>query len=146
MQESSQAARVSVGYDAGFNGAEGELAMPGTLAATRDRFFSLTIVLLVALFASAQDPGWPRQITKASGKLVYYQPQVDDWKNYKAIDARMAFTITPTGGKEHVGVVTVADAVQRQHGHAHRVLSNPQITSLTSLRSILRLRRRWINW
>ena len=133
MQESSQAARVSVGYDAGFNGAEGELAMPGTLAARRDRFFSLTIVLLVALFASAsaQDPGWPRQITKPSGKLVYYQPQVDDWNNYQTINARLAFTITPTGGKTQVGVLAVQMQTSVNMDTHTVLLSNPQINSVT---------------
>ena len=58
-------------------------------------------------YRSAQDPGWPRTITKPGGKLVLYQPQVDDWKNYQQVDGRMAFTVTPTGGQSHVGVVTV---------------------------------------
>ena len=89
---------------------------------------------LIVLFAAttiAQDAGWPRQITKPGGKVVLYQPQVDSWNNYQQVDARMAFTITPTGGKSHVGVVTVRlqSAVNMD---AHTVfLSNPEITSIT---------------
>ena len=54
-------------------------------------------------------------ITKPGGMLVLYQPQVDDWKHFKQVDARLAFTITPTGGKTRRrddGSV----AVQRQLG------------------------------
>ena len=87
-------------------------------------------VLFVAA-AMAQDQGWPRQFTKPGGKVVLYQPQVDDWENYQKVDARMAFTITPTGGKSHVGVV----AVQMQstvNMDDHTVfLSDPQITSIS---------------
>jgi hypothetical protein len=98
-------------------------------AKTVSLFFALTLSLVAA--ATAQDAGaWPRQITKPGGKVVLYQPQVDSWTNYQQVDARMAFTITPTGGKSHVGVVTVTlqSAVNMD---AHTVfLSDPQITSI----------------
>jgi hypothetical protein len=55
----------------------------------------------------AQDPGWPRQITKPQGTIVYYQPQVDNWSDFKNIDWRMAISITPAGGKAVVGVVVL---------------------------------------
>ena len=88
---------------------------------------SVTIVLS----ASAQDPGWPRQITKPSGKLVYYQPQVDDWKSFQTLDARLAFTITPTGGKMHVGVLTLQMQTTVNTDTHNVVLGNPKITSVT---------------
>jgi hypothetical protein len=53
------------------------------------------------------DPGWPRQRANEQGSLVYYQPQVDAWKEFKQLDFRMAFTLTPKGGKEIVGVLTL---------------------------------------
>ena len=56
---------------------------------------------------AASDPGWPRQKTTDQGSLVYYQPQVDDWKDFKQIDFRMAFSLTPKGQKEVVGVLSV---------------------------------------
>src|SRR5271167_489803 len=56
---------------------------------------------------SAQDPGWPRQITKPQGTVVYYQPQVDDWTNFQQLDWRMAISITPAGGKATVGAVSM---------------------------------------
>ena len=65
------------------------------------------LVLTSAMAAFGQDPGWPRQITKPQGTLVYYQPQVDSWNNFQELDWRMAITITPPGGKEIVGAVAL---------------------------------------
>ena len=54
-----------------------------------------------------QDIGWPRQFTKDGATLVIYQPQLDDWKNYKELTARAAFALTPSGGQEALGVVNL---------------------------------------
>ena len=81
--------------------------------------------------APAQDAGWPRQLTRPGGKLILYQPQVDDWKNYQEVDARLAFALTPTGGKTHVGVVTMQmkSAVNMDD---HTVfLSDPVVTNIS---------------
>lgn len=89
------------------------------------------MVLFSAVLSPGQDQGWPRQITKPGGTVVLYQPQVDNWENYQRVDARMAFTVTPTGGKAQVGIVTVQlqSAVNMDD---HTVfLTNPQITSVT---------------
>lgn len=56
--------------------------------------------------AAPQDIGWPRQFTKNGAVLVYYQPQVDEWKDYKDLTARAAFSLTPKGGKEELGVAS----------------------------------------
>ncbi len=55
--------------------------------------------------SASTDPGWPRQRTNEQGSLVYYQPQVDAWTNFKQLDFRMAFSLTPKGGKEIVGIL-----------------------------------------
>ena len=55
--------------------------------------------------SASTDPGWPRQRTNEKGSLVYYQPQVDAWTNFKQLDFRMAFSLTPKGGKEIVGIL-----------------------------------------
>lgn len=71
------------------------------------------VILLVSLVvcagssASAQDPGWPRQVIKPTGTLIVYQPQVDSWKDFQDITWRMAFTLTPTGGKKVTGAATL---------------------------------------
>ena len=54
-----------------------------------------------------QDIGWPRQFTKDGATLVIYQPQLDEWKNYKELNARAAFALTPSGGQEALGVVNL---------------------------------------
>jgi uncharacterized membrane protein YgcG len=69
---------------------------------------SNTLLLLLGALtsvgsAAAQDPGWPRQLTQQGAKLVIYQPQVDDWNKFEQLAGRMAFTMTPAGGKEVVG-------------------------------------------
>src|SRR5437868_3330460 len=51
------------------------------------------------------DPGWPRQRTNQNGSLVYYQPQIDAWTKFKELTFRMAFSLTPKGQKEIVGVI-----------------------------------------
>jgi len=68
----------------------------------------LTVLIVASVRLSlAQDPGWPREMTKDGARLVYYQPQVDDWKNFKELDFRLAVSLTPAGGKAVVGVVSV---------------------------------------
>lgn len=57
--------------------------------------------------ASDEDPGWPRQLTDQGNTLILYQPQVDDWNNFKELDWRMAFSLTPAGGEEIVGIATL---------------------------------------
>src|SRR6202046_17152 len=51
--------------------------------------------------------GWPREITQNGAHIVYYQPQIDRWTNYRTLDARMAISVTPAGGKATPGVVSI---------------------------------------
>src|ERR1700735_684086 len=51
--------------------------------------------------------GWPREITQNGAHIVYYQPQIDRWTNYRTLDARMAISVTPAGGKPTPGVVSI---------------------------------------
>src|SRR5262249_2268399 len=51
------------------------------------------------------DPGWPREKYQNGTKLIIYQPQVDDWKNFQDLSWRMAVSLTPKSGKTVVGVV-----------------------------------------
>ena len=55
----------------------------------------------------AEDIGWPREITQNGARLVYYQPQIDQWQDYRTLDARMAVSVTPAGGKPIPGVVSI---------------------------------------
>lgn len=35
----------------------------------------------------AEDIGWPREKTQNGARIVYYQPQIDSWKDYRMLDA-----------------------------------------------------------
>jgi hypothetical protein len=92
----------------------------------------LFAALLCTLVSSSWSQAfqWPRTLTRPGGVLVMYQPQVDNWNNYQTVEARAAFTLTPTGGKQHPGVVafTLQTSVDMD---THTVtLTNPQITNL----------------
>ncbi len=99
----------------------------------------MTIVLLLAVTTLAAgklaakstappvDPGWPRQRTNENGSLVYYQPQVDAWTNFKQLDFRMAFSLRPKGAKEIVGVVELRAQTDVNVDDHSVLLSNFQI-------------------
>ena len=66
----------------------------------------------------AEDIGWPREITQNGTRFVYYQPQIDQWSDYRTLDARMAISVTPAGGKPTPGVVSIqarTDADKETH-------------------------------
>src|SRR5476649_2084669 len=60
-----------------------------------------------AASGSASDQGWPRSIDRDGMHLVYYQPQIDEWKDRRVLNARMAFIVTPKGGKPTPGIATL---------------------------------------
>lgn len=76
----------------------------------KTHFLLFFLVMGAMTCVKAQDPGWPRQITQDGATLTYYQPQIDSWDNYRAMKARMAFSLTPKGGKQSVGVVSISAA------------------------------------
>ena len=110
--------------------------MAGSVARIRTQGFGRVVLTLVAIAGlavavTAQDPGWPKQITKPAGKLVVYQPQVDSWTNHQTLNVRMAFTFTPIGGKSQVGVLTGTMLTYVNFDTHTVVMSDPQITSVT---------------
>jgi hypothetical protein len=46
---------------------------------------------------AAQTIDWPREIQHAKGKVVVYQPQIDEWTDYKIVKARSAVAFLPKG-------------------------------------------------
>jgi hypothetical protein len=62
------------------------------------------LALLAILPALAADPGWPREITSGRARLVFYEPQVDAWKDFRDLEFRLAFELTPENGKPAVGI------------------------------------------
>src|SRR5881227_2861572 len=76
----------------------------------------------------ATDPGWPREKYSNGNRLIIYQPQVDDWKNFQELTWRMAVSLTPKSGKEVVGVVEMKGNTDVDNVSKVVVITNPQIT------------------
>ena len=76
-----------------------------------------------------EDPGWPREITNQGSTLLLYQPQVDDWKNFRELNWRMAFSLTPAGGQEAVGVATLHSNTEIDNDNKIVLLTDLKIVS-----------------
>jgi hypothetical protein len=74
------------------------------------------------------DPGWPREKYSNGTRLIIYQPQVDDWKNFQDLTWRMAVSLTPKGGKEAVGVVEMKGNTDVDNVAKVVVITNPEVT------------------
>ncbi len=77
----------------------------------------------------AQDIGWPREKTNAGGTIIYYQPQLDEWKDYRELVARMAVSIRPKTGQPTVGVVYLRAHTDADLETRNVALSQLEITS-----------------
>ena len=104
-------------------------------------FLLQCVIVIAALFASpverafstaapdqSADPGWPREKTSNGNRLIIYQPQVDDWKDFHELTWRMAVSITPKGGKEVVGVVEMKGNTEVDNVNKVVAITNPEIT------------------
>jgi len=78
--------------------------------------------------AMADDPGWPRERDQDGNRLVLYQPQIDDWKQFRQVSGRMAISLTPRGGQPQVGVVTLQMDTDTDMDSRTVLLSHPAIT------------------
>ena len=74
------------------------------------------------------DPGWPRERNQNGTRLLVYQPQVDDWKDFQQLSWRMAVALTPKGGKEVLGVVEMKGNTLVDDMAKVVIISNPEVT------------------
>ncbi len=51
-------------------------------------------------------PPWPVEYEKDGARLVIYQPQLHDWQKFRDLTSDTAISITPSGGKPVLGVVS----------------------------------------
>ena len=65
----------------------------------------------------AEDIGWPREMTQNGAQIVYYQPQIDSWRDYRILDARMAIQVTPAGESRRRGWFPSRRAPMRTRRH-----------------------------
>jgi len=87
-----------------------------------------TLSLGICHQLAAQDPGWPREITHDGATIIYYQPQVDAWRDFSVVEARMAISVTPVGGKATPGVVSMRAQTYVDRDRRMVLLSNLELT------------------
>ncbi|MFN8006197.1 MAG: hypothetical protein U0V70_04065 [Terriglobia bacterium] len=78
---------------------------------------------------SPQDPGWPREIKKDGARLIMYQPQIGEWKEYRSLTADIAFSLTPAGGQPTLGVATLAAKTVADVDRRIVVIQDIQVTN-----------------
>src|SRR5215475_7141970 len=71
---------------------------------------------------------WPRERYQDGNRLIIYQPQVDDWKNFQDLSWRMAISLTAKSGKEVIGVVEMKGNTDIDNVSKVAVITNPQVT------------------
>ena len=76
----------------------------------------------------SSDSSWPREKYSNGTRLIIYQPQVDDWKNFQDLSWRMAVSITPKSGKTVLGVVEMKGNTNIDNVAKLVAITNPQIT------------------
>src|SRR5215470_10276780 len=100
------------------------------------------VIVASALFASpveaiaksatgssqSSDSSWPREKYSNGTRLIIYQPQVDDWKNFQDLSWRMAVSITPKSGKTVLGVVEMKGNTDIDNVAKVAIITNPQVT------------------
>src|SRR5436309_4921808 len=74
------------------------------------------------------DSSWPREGFQDGTRLIIYQPQVDDWKNFQDLSWRMAISLAPKSGKTVVGVVEMKGNTNIDNVAKVAVITNPQVT------------------
>jgi hypothetical protein len=76
----------------------------------------------------AQDLCWPREKSTAGSKIIYYQPQLDDWKDFRQLEARMAVSLRPVGGQPTPGVIYLRARTDANLDTRNVVISRLEIT------------------
>src|SRR5881394_2200974 len=78
--------------------------------------------------SQSTDSSWPREKYQDGNRLIVYQPQVDDWKNFQDLSWRMAISLAPKSGKTVVGVVEMKGNTNIDNVAKVAVITNPKIT------------------
>jgi hypothetical protein len=78
--------------------------------------------------SQSTDSSWPREKYSNGTRLIIYQPQIDDWKNFQDLNWRMAISLTPKSGKTVVGVVEMKGTTNVDNVAKLVTITNPEIT------------------
>src|SRR6266478_3522531 len=76
------------------------------------------------------DSGWSRERYQNGTRLIIYQPQVDDWRDFQQLTWRMAISLTPKSGKEVVGVVEMKGHTDVDNVAKVVTITNPEVTGI----------------
>src|SRR6201993_4809570 len=90
--------------------------------------FEIVIAASTSGSNQAGDSSWPREKYSNGTRLIIYQPQVDDWKNFQDLSWRMAISLTPKSGKTVLGVVEMKGTTSIDNVAKVAVITNPQVT------------------
>ncbi|MDW5290607.1 hypothetical protein [Formosa sp. PL04] len=82
---------------------------------------NLIAFLVVSTHVFSQEISWPKELTNGDTTLSTYQPQVESWENQETLDFRMAFKLSPSGGKDVIGVLYL-NATTNVNTSTHDVL------------------------
>src|SRR6476646_10600900 len=91
--------------------------------------FEIAAAQSTAGSTQSTDSSWPREKYSNGTRLIIYQPQVDDWKNFQDLTWRMAISLTPKSGKEVVGVVEMKGNTDVDNVAKVAIIANPQVTN-----------------
>src|SRR3982751_3615006 len=78
--------------------------------------------------SQSTDSSWPREKYSNGTRLIVYQPQVNDWKNFQDLNWRMAISLTPQSGKTVVGAVEMKGTTTVDNVAKLVTITNPEIT------------------
>src|SRR6266496_910530 len=78
--------------------------------------------------SQSTDSSWPREKYSNGTRLIIYQPQIDDWRNFQDLSWRMAISLTPKTGKTVVGVVEMKGTTNIDNVAKLVTITNPEIT------------------
>src|SRR5262247_257800 len=79
--------------------------------------------------SASSDPGWPRAVQQDGARLVYYQPQIGEWKDYRLLTGDVAVSLTPPGGKPILGVASLKASTMADLEKRSVVVRDIEITS-----------------
>src|ERR1700734_3381315 len=88
----------------------------------------LLLLLGIPNLLLAEEIGWPREVTQNGARIVYYQPQIDQWTDYRTLNARMAISVTPAGGQPTPGVVSIQARTDADKENRTVLISNIKLT------------------
>jgi hypothetical protein len=103
---------------------------------TLSALIAISTSFLIAVFAcvsfaqeEAADPGWPRMFESNGNKVVVYQPQLDEWVDYKTLKGKAAAVVELKGDdKTYYGALDIEADSETDHESRIVLLKNFRIT------------------